>query len=90
MSFPASLSLRAKKDDYWTKIIRYNAELHEIEQKELVNKKRDEKLRLREMLAEQQRQQKSISNDEHMRDQKLMDTILNKNKLALETEKKNK
>lgn len=46
------LFLRAKQDDYWTKIVKYNTQMHNLEQIELKEKKKTAQLRMRQMLAE--------------------------------------
>lgn len=50
---PAHLFLNAKRDDYWNKITEYNTKLHHMELSEAREKKKNDQVKLRDMLAEQ-------------------------------------
>jgi|DEB0MinimDraft_12_1074336.scaffolds.fasta_scaffold37480_1 hypothetical protein len=59
---PVSIYMKAKQDDYWNKITQYNTKLHELEQKDIVNKKKTDQQKMRDMLAEQLAGQQNTSN----------------------------
>lgn len=61
---PAHLFINAKRDDYWNKITEYNTRLHQLEMNEAKEKKKNDQVKLRDMLAEQLKTQKQNSNKE--------------------------
>jgi hypothetical protein len=64
--------MKAKQDDYWNKITMYNTKLHELEQKDMVLKKKQKQEEIRNMLADQLNNQKKTSNNQASEDRQFI------------------
>ena len=52
VSSPANVYMKAKKDDYWNKISKFNSKLHDMEQAQEKQNKKNSQMRMRQFLAD--------------------------------------
>ena len=83
------LHMKARQSNYWNKITLYNHKLHQLEQKEMQQKKKRDQQNLRQMLNSQiQSQKAAVSNEAEVDRQHVLANIEKYKKMSEEEKQK--